>query len=436
MGVVNRRLRLAKASNATDAFFVQAFGPWIEIVAVALLAASAWQMGLLNALTMVAFMILGIPIGVFVDRFEAVRVLKLALVAKVALAAVLVAVAVIGHLTIPFLLAFATVMGIVTVATETAQVSTVPALTGHDGQISRTVANIATWDRIASLVAPVAVAYGVTVLGANWTLLAAVGFAVLAMILALLITKPAATQAAPGGVDDADDAGTDTDAGAETGVEADVSDQAPAKQSFWEQVKDGWSVLVADRQLAGMTWLSAFTNAGLSMGAAVESILVIQTLDLGVEFYGILGSLAAVSGIAASFVSGRISDAVPVRKLYVWGGMGQCVAAALPLFAFAAPQAAVVLLIIHTMAWGGILTITNVASQIYAATTVEQRLLGRISAFRRTLTMGLVPLGSILGGVLGTVAGLWLPLLLWPVFTLFGVLIYMTLDRRRGPDTA
>lgn len=412
---------MAKASNATDAFFVQAFGPWVEIVAVALLAASAWQMGLLNALSMVAFMILGIPIGVFVDRFEAVRVLKLALVAKVALAAVLVAVAASGHLSIPFLLVFATVMGIVTVATETAQVSTVPALTDHEGQISRTVANIATWDRIASLVAPVAVAYGVTMLGANWTLLAAVGFAVLAMILALFIARPRATQA---GVESGD-------AG-----EPAAAAQAPAKQSFWEQVKDGWAVLVADRQLAGMTWLSAFTNAGLSMGAAVESILVIQTLDLGVEFYGILGSLAAVSGVAASFVSGRIADAVPVRKLYVWGGMGQCVAASLPLFAFAAPQAAVVLLIVHTMAWGLILTITNVASQIYAATTVEQRLLGRISAFRRTLTRGLVPIGSIVGGVLGTVAGLWLPLLLWPVFTLFGVLIYMALDRRRGPDTA
>lgn len=428
MGVVNRRLRLAKASNATDAFFVQAFGPWIEIVAVALLAASAWQMGLLNALSMVAFMILGIPIGVFVDRFEAVRALKLALVAKVALAAVLVAVAASGHLTIPFLLAFATVMGIVTVATETAQVSTVPALTDHERQISRTVANIATWDRIASLVAPVAVAYGVTMLGANWTLLAAVVFAVLAMILALCIARPCATQAGP-------DAAESGDAEADAGEPA-AAAQAPAKQSFWEQVKDGWAVLVADRQLAGMTWLSAFTNAGLSMGAAVESILVIQTLDLGVEFYGILGSLAAVSGVAASFVSGRIADAVPVRKLYVWGGMGQCVAASLPLFAFAAPQAAVVLLIVHTMAWGLILTITNVASQIYAATTVEQRLLGRISAFRRTLTRGLVPIGSIVGGVLGTVAGLWLPLLLWPVFTLFGVLIYMALDRRRGPDTA
>ena len=428
MGVVNRRLRLAKASNATDAFFVQAFGPWIEIVAVALLAASAWQMGLLNALSMVAFMILGIPIGVFVDRFEAVRALKLALVAKVALAAVLVSVAASGHLTIPFLLAFATVMGIVTVATETAQVSTVPALTDHERQISRTVANIATWDRIASLVAPVAVAYGVTMLGANWTLLAAVVFAVLAMILALCIARPCATQAGP-------DAAESGDAEADAGEPA-AAAQAPAKQSFWEQVKDGWAVLVADRQLAGMTWLSAFTNAGLSMGAAVESILVIQTLDLGVEFYGILGSLAAVSGVAASFVSGRIADAVPVRKLYVWGGMGQCVAASLPLFAFAAPQAAVVLLIVHTMAWGLILTITNVASQIYAATTVEQRLLGRISAFRRTLTRGLVPIGSIVGGVLGTVAGLWLPLLLWPVFTLFGVLIYMALDRRRGPDTA
>ena len=321
-------------------------------------------------------------------------------------------------------------MGIVTVATETAQVSTVPALTDHDGQISRTVANIATWDRIASLVAPVAVAYGVTMLGANWTLLAAVGFAVFAMILALFIARPGVMQvgaaAAESGEGDAD-----ADAEAEQ-----TAGQAPVKQSFWEQVKDGWSVLVADRQLAGMTWLSAFTNAGLSMGAAVESILVIQTLDLGVEFYGILGSLMAVSGIVASFVSGRISDAVPVRKLYVWGGMGQCVAAALPLFALLAPQAAVVLLIIHTMAWGIILTITNVASQIYAATTVEQRLLGRISAFRRTLTMGLVPIGSIVGGVLGTVAGLWLPLLLWPVFALFGVLIYMALDRRRGPDSA
>ena len=167
--------------------------------------------------------------------------MKLALVAKVALAAVLVAVAASGHLTIPFLLVFATVTIPMTVATETAQVSTVPALTDHEGQISRTVANIATWDRIASLVAPVAVAYGVTMLGANWTLLAAVGFAVLAMILALFIARPGVMQA---GAAAAESGEVDADADADAGADTEAAGQAPVKQSFWEQVKDGWSVLV------------------------------------------------------------------------------------------------------------------------------------------------------------------------------------------------
>ncbi|ALG29540.1 hypothetical protein AOZ07_11485 [Glutamicibacter halophytocola] len=410
MSKKNNRLTLAKFSNAADAFFVQSFDPWTDIIAVSVLAASAWQIGLLNALTTASFMILGIPIGIFVDRYDGVRVLKTALVTKVLLTSALLLMSVSGYLSISLLLVFATLMGIATVATETAQVSTVPSLSQNDSQIGRAIATIATWDRVATLAGPVAVAFGIVSIGANKVLLAVIGFSIVAMIGAMFIRKPHRVHrsAEPDSLKNA---------------------ELPAKQSFWTQAKDGWTVLVNDRQLAGMTWLSCFSNAGLALGGAVEAILVIQVLDLGIGFFGILGSIGALSGIAAAFLADQISKSVSVRKLYLWGGLGQVVSAAMPLIAFWVPSAAVGLLIVHTAVWGVILTVTNVSASIYAAVTVDQSLLGRIAALRRSLTMALVPIGSIVGGVLGSSFGIWLPLLLWPIFVLFGVLLYSSLDR-------
>lgn len=210
------------------------------------------------------------------------------------------------------------------------------------------------------------------------------------------------------------------------------------KYYFWRQVSDGWRVLAADRQLVGMTWLSSLSNTGLALGSAVEAIVIIQVLDLGVEFFGLLGSIAAIAGIAAAFLANKISRIVPVRRLYLWGGIGQFLAGALPIAAYLMPSAAVWLLVIHAAMWCVILTITNVASSIYAAVTVSQELLGRVAAFRRTLTMGLVPIASIIGGVLGSVVGIWLPLGLWPAFALLGVGAYALLDpgaTKAGPPT-
>lgn len=399
----NKRLSLAKLSNAADAFFAQTFSPWTDIVAVSILAASAWQMGLLNALTTAAFLVLGIPIGIFVDRFDGVRVLKSALAAKVILTLALLTVSLTGHLSIPVLLVFATLMGTVTVATETAQVSTVPALSRSHAETGTAIANITAWDRIATLAGPVSVGFGIAYVGQNLVLGAGIAFAALATVLAMLIRRPQQETAR-------------------------AAQERAEKYYFWRQVTDGWRVLAADRQLVGMTWLSSLSNTGLALGSAVEAIVIIQVLDLGVEFFGLLGSIAAIAGIAAAFLANKISRIVPVRRLYLWGGIGQFLAGALPIAAYLMPSAAVWLLVIHAAMWSVILTITNVASSIYAAVTVSQELLGRVAAFRRTLTMGLVPIASIIGGVLGSVVGIWLPLGLWPAFALLGVGAYALLD--------
>lgn len=404
----HRRLRMAKWSNAADAFFVQSVNPWIDIVAVSLLAASAWQIGVLNALSMMAFMGLGIPIGVFVDRHDRVRVLQISLAVKLGLAAALLAVTAAGQLGIGVLMVFVALMGVTTVASETAQISVVPTLTGDDRAMSSTVANIALWDRIASFAGPAAVAFGISRLNESVVLGVCLMFLMLGTLMALRLRGGAETVPA------------------KVAIETDP----PGGSRFFQDVADGWDVLVGDRHLSGMTWLSACTNAGLAIGSAVEAILVMQVLGLGIEFFGLLGSLGAVAGVLASTLAERISQQVSVKRLYIMGGLMQAVAAALPLVALSVPNIAVPLLVAHVVVWAGFLTVTNITAAIYAATSVDSGVLGRISAIRRTITMGVAPIASILGGVVGSLWGMWLPLALWPGLILVGVAIFWRLDRK------
>ncbi|MFC3399270.1 hypothetical protein ACFOEP_12685 [Microbacterium amylolyticum] len=74
---------------------------------------------------------------------------------------------------------------------------------------------------------------------------------------------------------------------------------------------EGFRVLVRNRLLLGTTVLIAAGNIGLAIGDSVEAILVLRVLDLGVLFYGALGTIAACAGLLASVVAPRIVQTIP-----------------------------------------------------------------------------------------------------------------------------
>src|SRR5699024_5177938 len=58
-------------SNLLDSASRRMIDLAVEVVAVTVIGASAFQIGILNALGTLSFMLLGIPIGVVIDRIDA-----------------------------------------------------------------------------------------------------------------------------------------------------------------------------------------------------------------------------------------------------------------------------------------------------------------------------------------------------------------------------
>lgn len=188
--------------------------------------------------------------------------------------------------------------------------------------------------------------------------------------------------------------------------------------------------MVCDRTLLATTLLVMAGNIGLAIGDSVESILVLRFLDLGILFYGLLGTIAALSGLAAAAIAPRIVRTLPVRTIFGVGAVVQSAVAALPLLALLIPAMGYVVMGTFSALWSITITITNIAGGAYAAAAVEPSALGRTAAARRMLTMGVVPVAALGGGLLADVAGMIVPLIVWPGVTIVAALMFLVLGRK------
>ncbi|MGR6901412.1 hypothetical protein [Glutamicibacter sp. BSL13] len=109
-----RSQRFLLSSNSTDAAGRAAADFIIDLVLVTTLGASAFQIGVLNALGSVAFVVAAIPVGHLVDRHGALRWLRVGLAGKLALLLVLTLLLATNQLTVPAVLLLVTVLGLAT----------------------------------------------------------------------------------------------------------------------------------------------------------------------------------------------------------------------------------------------------------------------------------------------------------------------------------
>lgn len=413
--------RRALFSNASDAAGYQLYSTALSIIVVTVLGFSATQVGLLNALGTLSFLFLVVPIGALVDRIGAPRILVLSLALKTTLALATLLLVVFGLLNTATAMAVVTVMGVAVVASENAQVAVIPMLVGAKDRIADLVARMTAADRVAGVVAPAA-AGALLALGS-----AAVPLALALALFVLALLPAASLLGLRTGSSTAEGAGSDT--------EPEASSTQDARRAAPPAVRGGslghgFVVLFQDRTLLATTLLVMAGNIGLAIGDSVESILVLRFLDLGVLFYGLLGTIAALSGLAAAAVAPRIVRALPVRTIFGVGAVVQSAVAALPLLALLVPSTGYVVMGAFSALWSITLTITNIAGGAYAAAAVDPASLGRTAAARRMLTMGAVPIAALGGGVLADLAGMIAPLIVWPAVTIAAALLFLLLGRR------
>ncbi|MGP5347930.1 MFS transporter [Arthrobacter rhombi] len=395
-----RKIRPLLLSNAADAGGNQTFGVTLNIVTVTILGFSATQVGLLNALGSLSFLLLSVPLGMLVDRVGAARVLAISLSIKLLGATSVLTLFLSGNLN-DFAAMFAvTVAGILTVASENAQTTIVPQLTEDQGKIANVIAKMASVDMAAGIIFP-----GLTgLIIATWGVGPALAMSTAMFTLAAVAFVPPLRRAL---------LGPTRDRHPEKSQKITTSAKA-----FIASATHGFSTLIGNRVLLGITLLTAAGNIGLAIGSSIEPILILRSLNLGVQFFGILGTVAAASGLAATFVAPKVAKMLPLRQLFGWGAVAQAVVATLPLAAYVWPPAAIPFLIGFHVLWAVTLTVTNIAGAAYTASAVSSTSLGRTSAAQRTITMGSIPLAALGGGLLADVFGVIAPLTVWPAVTI------------------
>lgn len=395
-------------SNALDAAGRTVADLATDVLAVAVLGASAAQMGLLNALGTVAFLALGIPIGVLVDRSPTTRLLLASGLVRAALLGTLVLAWALDGLTLLHLYAVATLAGTAAVVVETTQTALAPRVVGPDG-VSRLVSRMQSVESVISLAVPALSGVLVALTGAGPGLAVGAVLAALAAV-AVLRLRPRADDETLRQVAAAD--------GGAGGPHA-----AGALSRFLDEARRGWSALRARPALWRLTLGSMLVNLGLAVHSAVEVVLVLRELELGATVLGLLVSAAGVGGLLGSVLAVPLGDRLGVPRAVRTSVVLLAPTAALTLVALLDRDRATAWLLAGSFLWGVVIVTYNVLLAGIAAELTPTDLMGRVSATRRTLTMGIVPVGGITGGLLADQAGLAATVTVWIVLNALGAAV-------------
>lgn len=376
-------------SNAVDAAARRLADFAVDVTAVTVAAASAAQIGQLNALRSIAFLVLGIPAGVWLDRWRPVRVVWVSsAVRTLAVLSVIVALSATDGISILQLYLVVFLLGVSVLFTETAQ-TVLSGMVAKDGQIRSLVSRMQAVDQAAAFVVP-----------------AVAGLAIVRFEVDPVLWTAALLTVVSAGI-----LGQDRRSSSEKPVTVRASS---VFTGFFSDARDGFRVIYRDVLLRRLTISAIFTNAGLAVFGAVEVIVVLRFFEFGPEFLGLMISAGAVGGLLGSAVAGRSESRVSDRhslRLSAWL-MPLAAAAVLAATASQEPWSRA-LMLGHAFIWGYAVLSGSVKSAAFVIDGTPTDLIGRVSASRRTLTMGIVPIGSITGGLIAEAAGIRAAIIIW-----------------------
>ena len=344
----------------------------LPLVAVLTLHASNFEVGVLAMCDTLAFLLIGLPAGAWVDRMRRRSVL---IAGDVGRAVVLGSVPVawwLHALSMPQLYVVGLLTGVLTVFFDVAYQSYLPHLVGRDNLVEGN--------------AKLEVVRGVTQIGGP----TAAGFAIQAL------TAPVAVAA-----DAVSFAGSALFVGLIRKRE-ELPERKPDRH-LGREIMEGLRFVLRNRLLRSIAMCTGSSNLFSSVSGAMMIVLLARELRLGAGTIGVVFSLAAIGGLVGALVTNR------VVKVFGQGPTIVISAAVFGPFGLVMPLAQRGWLL---WAAAGAFAISWVFVVVYNVTQVSFRqgltpehLLGRMNATMRFLVWGTLPLGAFVGGVLGQLIG-------------------------------
>jgi len=347
----------------------------IPLIAITVLKASTFEVGLLSAVEFAPFILVALHAGVWVDRLAKRPVLMVADAGRfVALLSIPVAYE-LGGLTLGQLYLVSFVTGVLTVFFDVVYQSYLPVLVERD-QLTDGNGKLATSESAAQVAGPGLAGGLIELVGSPLAILVdAASFAVSGLAI-LLIKK------------------------AEPAPEQPSGDRRRTRT----EIAEGLRYVLGHALLRPQACCTASSNLFSSMGMAVATLFMVRKLGLSAGLIGLTFSVGSVGVLAGALLSGRVTRRVGLGAAVV-GSMAVCGFGMLllPLATKADPLPWLVAGIFVSSFGQPIYNINQVSLR---QAITPRRLQGRMNASMRFMVWGTMPLGSLIGGVLGTVIGL------------------------------
>jgi len=196
-----------------------------------------------------------------------------------------------------------------------------------------------------------------------------------------------------------------------------------------EEVKEGLRWVLGNRYLR---WIAASTATFNLFGSIIFSIFLVyavRDLDLGPGTIGLILAVANIGYLVGALVANKLGRRFGVGPTII---MGAACSVSLLLLPIAPASNPIPFLIVAQAISSMGIPIYNITQVSFRQAITPERLQGRMNSVMRFIVWGVMPLGSLIGGVIATKFGLrsaiWvgaigmsfavLPVLLSPVRTL------------------
>jgi MFS family permease len=349
----------------------------MPLVAIITLNASAFQVGVLNALKFVPVIVVALFAGVWLDRRQRRPIMIACALGNALLIGLVPISSVTGFLSIGLLYVVITLSGSLTVIFDVGALSLVPSLVDRE-QLSDGNSKLQASGYFAGVAGPGVAGLIVGLITAPITL-SIDAFSYLfsaAGLLAIVRREPAPEKSAD-------------------------------KPSIRQSLAEGFRAVYGTKLLRILLAQSATLNLGFGAVSTIFTIYAVRTLGFSPDKLGLaLGSLAA-GALFGSLLAARVQRWLGLPATLTLAIIGVC---ASPLLLLIPRNADVISLLLAMAAWLGHgfgIGMWNVNTITLRQVLTPMRLLARMNATYRMVLFGALPVGAMVAGLLGDAVGYW-----------------------------
>jgi MFS family permease len=356
-------------------FGSQISGLALPLLAILVLDASAFEVAALGVAEFLPFILFSLPVGAWVDRLRRRPILIVADWGRaVALASIPVAY-VLDSLSITQLYVVGFIVGVFTVFFDVAYQSYLPSLvereelTDANGklEVSRSAAQTAGPGVAGILVAILTAPYAI--------LVDAVSFVASALFVSSIRLRESVDPA-----------------------------ESEKRERLRSEIADGLRFVLRHPIMRPSLVYVALVNFFSNLVFSIYIVYAVRELDLSPATIGLIGSLGNVGLLLGAVVAPRLATRFGVGPVLI------AVAAASGFSLWLVPLArdglVIPLLVASGVMFGFCAVVYNVVGISLVQAITPDRMLGRMTASRRFVVFGVIPLGMLAGGTLGTSLGL------------------------------